>query len=96
MDPTDIADRLRGAVSTVADELPAHDIASISVLVDAGEWAIALETLCTQIYEYDVPLDSAQRALLVDLGGVLGVQASYLLGHPWAPGEEGGNGSCED
>lgn len=37
--------------------LPPHDVGSISAPVDAGEWEVALEVLCTQIYENDCDLE---------------------------------------
>ena len=41
----------------VADFLPERDLANAWELVDAGEPGIALENLCTQLYEYDATLD---------------------------------------
>jgi hypothetical protein len=84
MNPERIAVRLRAGLSAVETELPPADVASIRVLVEVGEWVVALEALCTQLYEYDVPLASAQRASLIDLGSDLGVPVAYLLGDPWA------------
>lgn len=73
----------------MAEGLPCHDVASISVLLEAGEESIALEALCTQIYEYDVEVNNLLRAELVDLGRLLGVHAAYLLGDPWADSSGG-------
>jgi len=75
-----------------AEGLPSHDVESIGVLIGAGEWAVALEALCTQIYEYDVEVDDAFRVQLEELGGALEVRVAYLLGDPWAD-ENGGCGS---
>lgn len=88
MDYNDIHSRLRTVV-LATDGLPIQDIDSISVLIDAGEESIALETLCTQLYEYDVELNNAQRRELVDLGGSLDVPVAYLLGDPWADNSGG-------
>lgn len=71
------------AVLHEVEGLPAHDIESISVLVRAGEWAVALETLCTQVYEYDCELGVDVREELLRLGVQLEVSAGYLLGDPW-------------
>lgn len=89
MSPEDLAKNLRWAVSSVEEELPESDVASILVLVQAGEWVVALEALCTQIYEYDVPVSHVQRKLLVDLGDALDVHSAYLLGDPWANNRSG-------
>lgn len=85
-----LADRLRDATSAAVG-LPATDAGSIEVLVGAGELVLALETLCTQIYEYDIEVGSALRAELEDLGEVLGVHSAYLLGDPWVEGPHGGH-----
>ncbi len=85
------AGALRTALAA-AEGLNATDRESIKVLIDAGELAIALETLCTQIYEYDVEVDTSQRARLQELGSALNVAVPYLLGDPWAasPREDDG------
>ena len=77
-----VAEELRAVLRNV-DGLPESDVESISVLIDAGEWKIALETLCTQIYEYDCDLRSGVRDELLRLGRQLEVAAGYLLGDPW-------------
>ena len=48
---------LRAVIIEVADFLPERDLANAWELVDAGEPGIALENLCTQLYEYDATLD---------------------------------------
>lgn len=83
-----LAEELRARLQD-ADGLPERDIESIHVLIDAGEWAIALETLCTQIYEYDLEPSGVERERLRALGEELGVAVPHLLGDPWsdAPGD---------
>lgn len=89
MDPMLLASELRRAPDG-ARGLPARDLESIGVLINVGEWKVALETLCTQTYEYDLEVDAEQRALLSRLGGLLEVPVGYLLGGPGAlaPGEQ--------
>lgn len=82
MAESNVATDLRAALKAV-EGLPVPDVERISVLIDAGEWAIALETLCTQVYEYDCELTSALRDEMLRLGCELGVAAGYLLGDPW-------------
>lgn len=76
-----IAPRLRAALAS-SPGLPEADVASIGVLIDAGEWALALDVLCTQVYEYDLPVSPDQRGELVALGTDLDVDAVRLLGGP--------------
>ncbi|MBD8060144.1 MafI family immunity protein [Cellulomonas sp. JH27-2] len=84
MDPNLLTSELRWALEG-ASGLPARDVDSIAVLIAAGEWRLALETLCTQTYEYDVEVSEEQRSLLLRLGRVLDAPVGYLLGDPWAP-----------
>lgn len=81
---SELARRLRVALAW-QDGLPARDITSVEELVDAGELTLALETLCTQLFEFDVDLDASLRLELDGLGGELGVDVAHLLGDPWAP-----------
>lgn len=83
MDSGALAGELRQVLAG-ADGLPVADVDSVIVLISAGEWRVALETLCTQIYEYDLEVNDVQRALLGHLGRQLEVPADYLLGDPWA------------
>lgn len=71
------------AVLQEVDCLPEQDVESISVLIEAGEWEVALETLCTQIHEYDCDPPRAVHDELRRLGRQLGVAAGFLLGDPW-------------
>jgi hypothetical protein len=65
----EIEPRLRQVLRELADSLPEDDVDSILGLIEAGEWGIALENLCTQLYEYDIPIP---RHLLDEIA---------LLGH---------------
>lgn len=78
-----VGDRLRAALAK-AGGLPDRDVHSVEVLIAAGEWSVALETLCTQVFEYDIEVTKTLRAELDALGAELGVNAPYLLGDPWA------------
>ncbi|NTW42029.1 MAG: MafI family immunity protein [Cellulomonadaceae bacterium] len=83
MDSDSLVGDLKRALDGAAG-LPVGDSASIGVLIDVGEWQVALETLCIQMYEHDVEVGEDQRSLLGRLGRVLGVPVGYLLGDPWA------------
>lgn len=52
-----MGERLRHAI-----DLPTMDRESIAVLIAAGEWGVALETLCTELYEYDLAPNAEERA----------------------------------
>jgi len=54
------------------------------VLIEVGDWEVALETICTQLFEYDIELTPGERSRLEALGRDLGVSVSRLLGDPWA------------
>jgi hypothetical protein len=73
--------RLRETVEHAVG-LPKSDVESITVLIDAGEWRVALEALCTQIYEYDLEVNDAQRSVLNALGKFFAVPVGHLLGDP--------------
>jgi hypothetical protein len=67
-----------------ATDLPGSSVTLIRELIDVGELKVALEILCTQIYEYDLELGPTEREKLCWLGQRLGVPSPYLLGDPWA------------
>lgn len=73
-----LVDTLTGALRR-AHGLPESDNRSIQVLIEAGEWEVALEALCTQIDEYGVSLADSDRSTLVQLGEDLGVDVLRLL-----------------
>jgi uncharacterized tellurite resistance protein B-like protein len=81
------AARLR-AVLDQLHGLPAGDVDSIGVLIDAGELVVALEVLCTQVFEHDVEPTEPTRRELHELGELLRVHTAYLLGDPWATRED--------
>lgn len=83
MDVDSLARELHRALADAVG-IPAADVDSAAVLISAGEWQVALETLCTQIYEYDLEVSDGQRALLNRLGRLLNVPVDHLLGDPWA------------
>ena len=80
----EVAEQLRRLLRLVADGLTAFDVESVASLIDAGEYIVGLETLCTQMYEYDVEVELHDHNELLQLGIRLGVPAAYLLGDPWA------------
>lgn len=74
--PEEITRRLH-LVMDAANALPLHDVEQVEGLIQVGERAVALENLCTQLYEYDVRLPSHLRDMLVSIGEQLGVAPRY-------------------
>ena len=59
---------LRAAVIAVEGRLPSSDVDNIWEFIEVGELGLALETLCTQLYEYDVAVSAKTLAGLADVG----------------------------
>lgn len=78
MDTKALREQLERALNDTAG-LPDTDIGSIGVLIRAGEWAIALEALCTQIAEYEIVTSDEQKARIDHLGRLLEVRTDDLL-----------------
>jgi hypothetical protein len=77
-EPGDVATRLREVLASVS--LRHADAEAVEVLIAAGEWAIALETLCTQAYEFDITISGLDRERIRLLGERTGVDTERLLG----------------
>jgi hypothetical protein len=94
MNHTQITEALRNVLEQV-DSMSADDVENITVLIRTGEWKIALETICTQIYECDLEIRVSVREELIRLGRALQTPAAYLLGDPWADPNERGDSPPE-
>jgi hypothetical protein len=57
--------------------LPPDDIANVEVHIQAGELLVAFETLCTQLYEWEIVLTRHQVEELGRLGQQLEASSSY-------------------
>jgi len=55
------------------DDLPENDVVHAEELVQVGEWQVALELLCTQIYEYEIKVDKRVLGMIATLGRDVGV-----------------------
>ena len=51
-----IADEVGCILDAVQCHLAQKDRDSIVELIQVGEWGIALENICTQLYEYEAPV----------------------------------------
>jgi hypothetical protein len=59
-------------VMDAAGALTPDDISNVQSLIDVGEWLVAFETLCVQIYEWEIVLDPDLIRDLDDLGSAIG------------------------
>ncbi len=57
--------------------VPARELDDMSALAKAGEPGVALENLCTQLFEYDVMVPQSVTASLRTLGQAMGVDDKY-------------------
>jgi hypothetical protein len=76
MTPEEVTVRLHRAMDAAVG-LPPEDIDQIEMLIRVGERLVAFETLCTQVYEYEVALDPEVVQQLIEVGLVLGADDRY-------------------
>jgi hypothetical protein len=79
--PEEMAVRLHKAMDAAVGLTP-DDISNVQSLIDVGEWLVAFETLCTQIYEWELRLERDVIRDLEDLGTALGARRE-LTDHLW-------------
>jgi predicted HAD superfamily phosphohydrolase len=63
-----IESELQELVLIYEKRLPVNDVDSIKELVGVGEYAVAFENFCTQLYEYDVAVAQSDRSRLEIIG----------------------------
>ncbi|MFT3887737.1 MAG: MafI family immunity protein [Arachnia sp.] len=73
--------RLHKAIDAAAGLTP-DDIGNVQSLIDGGEWLVAFETLCTQIYEWSIGLEPDVIRDLEGLGAILDARRE-LTDHLW-------------
>ncbi|WP_460754515.1 MafI family immunity protein [Myceligenerans cantabricum] len=64
---------LWAAVERVAARLTAEQCEDVFHLVDHGEPGLALDALCTHLYEFDVVVDDETRRLIAQAGRLMGM-----------------------
>jgi hypothetical protein len=77
MDLKPIEQKVLAAVGAFSERLPEEQLQDMRELVQAGEPGIALENLCSQLYEYDIPVPVEVQATIVDAGRTMGIKPSY-------------------
>ena len=58
-------------------DFPEGEVERIRELVRVGEWAIALENLCSQLYEYEFVVSPTILGHIEELGRETGVEPRY-------------------
>jgi len=76
MTPEEVTAKLQLALDG-ATGLPHEDIDQIEMLIRVGERLVAFEALCTQIYEYEISLDSDLVQQLIEVGMAVGAEERY-------------------
>lgn len=79
--PEEMTLRLHKAMDAAVGLTP-EDISNVQSLIDVGEWLVAFETLCTQIYEWEIGLEPDVIRDLESLGSVLDARRE-LTDHLW-------------
>jgi hypothetical protein len=59
---------LRAVLKDCEHQLQDKDLITISELIDVGEWDLAFDTLCTQLYEYGERVPDRVMRDLVEVG----------------------------
>lgn len=75
----EIFDGLQVLLKEKIEELPEQDIQNISEDIHHHEWGVAFETLCVQIYEYDIPVNTDYYNRMANLGKSMNIDPSYWL-----------------
>ncbi len=60
--------QLRALVDIFSERLPENNTADARELIAHGEYGEALELLCTQVYEYEVPVTSETYKIIEACG----------------------------
>lgn len=81
--PGETTVRLHKAMDAAVGLTPG-DIGNVQSLIDVGEWLVAFETLCTQIYDREIRLDPDVVRDLEGLGTALGARREPSVTEPLA------------
>ena len=79
--PEQITVRLHQAMDAAVGLTP-DDISNIESLIQVGEWLVAFETLCTQVYEWEISVPADVVRDLDDLGATIGARKEFTE-HLW-------------
>jgi hypothetical protein len=73
------ADAMRAVVILLDGILPSRDSTNVWELIDAGEPDLAFDTLCTQIYEFDIQLDQSIWMEIAQIGSYLNLNSDLWM-----------------
>lgn len=71
--------RFRLLLPTLAGRLGPTDARMVGDLIDHNECGIALESMCTQLHEFDATLSAIELGEIQAISSLLNVDVSYLL-----------------
>ncbi len=66
-------------LNKVTKVLPMENVENITEFIDKREWGLAYETLCIQLYEYNIPITIKFYEAISSLGKSIGIPSSIWL-----------------
>lgn len=83
MNRAEIEATLLNLIAECSDStIPTTQLQDMASLVKAGEPGVALENLCTQLFEYDVRVAPGVAAQLATVGRAMGIDEKYWQNLP--------------
>lgn len=73
-----VSNKLNEALSIVAEVLSESQREDISIFINAGEWGLALETLCEFLYEEELPIKLKAYELLEEVKSLINLDYDLL------------------
>ncbi|WP_284452577.1 MafI family immunity protein [Parachlamydia acanthamoebae] len=71
-----IEDKFAILMNEVSNDLPKQDVQNIIEFVKYREWGVAFETLCTQLYEFDIKISPDSYEKIAVLGKLMKLESS--------------------
>lgn len=71
---------IMNVLNEIGSKLPDETVKSVSELVDHKEPGVALDVLCSQIFEYDLNLSGVNRSKLKKAAHLMSIPLSQLDG----------------
>lgn len=71
--------KLREIVAECAANLQQSDVDAALELVEHSEWGVALEMVCTQLFEYDASVNSVLLQKISDTGAEMGLRPELWM-----------------